>query len=222
MKDIYTELSEYLINAEKTDKVSSDAMEGISFAPASSTEYMDNLLSQEVGIESVLSGVKMGGEKSVSVLNLSKQAGEDLEYTAWPPLPGTRVAFSDELSAMFAYKNSPDPSETGTVVLVRCASGDTTHINDYAFVKWDSGRFMHIYRDHLMKSATSKTASVTPPARIRVASLGDLTSFFNSAAGSKNELVHKSSRDLWSLKKEGDSYVLNRLFDEHGRPLSEG
>lgn len=217
MSDIYKELASFLANEEKSDKVSSDLMNDISFSPSTDTSYMDNLLSDsEVDTSSLISGIKMGGKQKTSVRNLLADAGEGLEYVSWPPAAGTRVAFKESLEAMFAYKNAPDPGENGTIVLVRCAHGDTTHTNEYAFVKFDSGRFMHIHKDHLTRAAKTKTASNL---RLRVASLGDLTSFFNPS--SRGELVHKSSRDLWSLKKEGDSYVLNRLFDEYGNPITQ-
>jgi len=54
-------------------------------------------------------------------------------------------------------------------------------------------------------------------ARRKVASLGDLSGFIRDSA---ETLIHKSDRDLWSLKKEADgSYYIERLFDDNGEPL---
>ena len=59
-----------------------------------------------------------------------------------------------------------------------------------------------------------------------VADLGDLSNFFApvgmvlgaSALGS-DDLVHKATNDLWSFRQEGESYVIERLFDGEGTPL---
>jgi hypothetical protein len=52
--------------------------------------------------------------------------------------------------------------------------------------------------------------------RRKVASLRDLSGFVRV---SSDTLVHKSQRDLWSLKKEGDEYFVERLFDDSNAPL---
>jgi hypothetical protein len=55
------------------------------------------------------------------------------------------------------------------------------------------------------------------PKRIRVASLQQLSSFQRVSA---ETLVHKSDRDLWALKKQGDGkFFIERLFDDAGKPL---
>ena len=35
----------------------------------------------------------------------------------------------------------------------------------------------------------------------------------------EGELIHKSTQDLWSFHKEGEDYVLERLFSDSGEPL---
>ena len=59
---------------------------------------------------------------------------------------------------------------------------------------------------------------VAPPktARVRVASVQALKPFERVSA---ETLVHKSDRDLWAIKKEGESYFIERLFDDNGTPL---
>ena len=52
---------------------------------------------------------------------------------------------------------------------------------------------------------------------VRVASLGDLTSFFTKVGS--DTLIHKSTHDLWSLKRDAGGYVIERLFDDNGGPL---
>lgn len=58
---------------------------------------------------------------------------------------------------------------------------------------------------------------VTPTHRRKVASIQDLKEFIRVGA---DQLVHKSERDLWSIKKEGDgSLSIERQFDDNGQPL---
>jgi hypothetical protein len=54
-------------------------------------------------------------------------------------------------------------------------------------------------------------------ARVKIASLTQLDGFIRTA---EDTLVHKSDRDLWSLRKDaqGEFYV-ERMFDETGAPL---
>lgn len=55
------------------------------------------------------------------------------------------------------------------------------------------------------------------PKKVRVASLQQLVGFKRV---SQDTLIHKSDRDLWSLKKEGDGkFYIERLFDDNGTPL---
>lgn len=63
--------------------------------------------------------------------------------------------------------------------------------------------------DHIL-SPQHKTA------RVKVASLKDLDGFIRL---SSETLIHKSERDLWALRKEGDQYFVERLFDDKGEPL---
>lgn len=53
--------------------------------------------------------------------------------------------------------------------------------------------------------------------RTKIASLNQLQGFVRTA---EDTLIHKSDRDLWSLRKDaqGDFYV-ERMFDEAGAPL---
>lgn len=67
------------------------------------------------------------------------------------------------------------------------------------------------------------------PDTIKVASFADLDDFVAlslgksakvaSGEGVNHVLVHQAEQDLWSLTKEGDSFVIRRLFDDTGEPL---
>jgi len=131
------------------------------------------------------------------------------------PLPveaGTRVLFANNLGAVLSYSEPPDGNSEGTVVTVRSASGDLTHMNDLVFVKWDSGQFLPVHREHL-RAAKSRVASSYS---MRISCVGDLTDFMKT---SKDELIHKATKDLWAMRKDGDEFVIERLFDETGKPL---
>lgn len=53
--------------------------------------------------------------------------------------------------------------------------------------------------------------------RTKIASMSDLKPFLRL---SSDTLIHKSDRELWSLKKEADgSFFVERLFDDNGDPL---
>jgi len=59
---------------------------------------------------------------------------------------------------------------------------------------------------------------VTPQktAKVRVASCAQLKGFTRLSA---ETLIHKSDRDLWTIKAEGDQFFIERLFDDNGTPL---
>lgn len=127
---------------------------------------------------------------------------------------GTRVAFDGKLSSLLSYPFPPGIGELGTVVKVRTSSGDTTEFNGLVFVKWDDGRFFGVQRRHLRSASKSRTATSY---RMTVTAMGDLTDFMKS--GSEDDLIHKSSKDLWKLSKANGEFVIERLFDETGNPL---
>lgn len=128
-----------------------------------------------------------------------------------PVEAGTRVSFVGNLGAVLSYPNPPEGGEEGTVVSVRTATGDTTHLDDTVFVKWDTGLFLPTFREHLRLASGQAEGFV-----MRVSALQDLTDFFKTSG---EDLVHKATKDLWSVKQKGDEYVIERLFDDTGAPL---
>lgn len=56
-----------------------------------------------------------------------------------------------------------------------------------------------------------KVASTPSKGRRKVASLEDLNGFVRTA---ENQLINKSTQDLWSLKKDGGDFYIERLFDD--------
>lgn len=68
--------------------------------------------------------------------------------------------------------------------------------------------------DRPMGPVVMKAAAA--PVRTKVASLQQLDGFQRLSA---ETLVHKSTNDLWSLRKEGDDFYIERLFQDNGLPL---
>ena len=130
-----------------------------------------------------------------------------------PVEAGTRVMFAGGLGAYLGYDDAPPEGTLGTVISVKSATGNITAHDGRVFVEWDGGGSRSIHADHLRlaPTGTKRTGS-----SFRVASLGDLTEFFKVA---NNTLIHKSTRDLWSLKQDATGFVIERLFDEAGDPL---
>ena len=142
------------------------------------------------------------------------------------PLPveaGTRVSFRGNLGAVLSYSGTLREADEGTVVTVRVPSsrnraadrlGSTnlTALDRLVFVKWDSGDFLPVQAEHLRAAKAQETSSFL----MRVASMLDLTDFMKVSG---EDLVHKATKDLWAMRKDGDEFVIERLFDETGKPL---
>ncbi len=63
---------------------------------------------------------------------------------------------------------------------------------------------------------TVKTASAGK-GRVKVASLSQLDGFVRTAS---DQLINKSTKDLWSLQKASDGdYYIERLFNDTGTPI---
>lgn len=141
-------------------------------------------------------------------------AGKERYALPVPVTPGTRVAFVGNLGALLAHDQVPVDGMEGTVVMVRTAMGDKTTHEDHVFVKWDDGRLRRIHR-HYLRAATAVKTAVSRA--IRAQSLGDLSAFFQRSG---SDLIHKATRDLWSLQQTEDgNYRIDRLFQENGEPI---
>jgi hypothetical protein len=52
--------------------------------------------------------------------------------------------------------------------------------------------------------------------RVRVSSLQQLQGFVRVAS---DTLINKATQDLWALRKEGENFFIERLFQDDGQPL---
>ncbi len=172
--------------------------------------------SVESALDTVLGGQQLDDPNTVSMRGLT-DAGRKAHAVDPNQKAGTRVWFVANLGSVLSYADIPEDKMHGTVVTVKAADGLTTNQDGRLFVLWDDGKFRPILGEHLRLAGKSKRANNV---RIIVSDLGDLSAFFTPAAsGNQEELVHKATKDLWSFKKDGDQYVIERLFDESGEPL---
>jgi len=164
-----------------------------------------------------LAGKSLGGEEMESVLSLSDR-GRAEKAIPTPQNAGTRVAFKANLGSVLTYPNVPEDGLGGTVITVKTASGNMTHLDNYHFVLWDDGEFRAIQGEHLRNAKTTEKRANN--FRRVVADLGDLSGMFLQAgAAGEGELVHKATQDLWSFRQDGGQFVIERLFDGDGSPL---
>lgn len=169
------------------------------------TSLTENSSSQllTASIDTYLSGRAIG-ESFDGVRGLT-DVGRAKNALKLPVPAGVRVSFMGNAGSYLSYANPPEDGMGGTVVNVKSANGDITHHDGKVFVSFDDGVLRTIHAEHLRLAG------------VRVSSLGDLTSFFKQADG--GALIHKSTRDLWSMKRDGDGYLIERLFDDNGDPL---
>jgi|GEM_PF-2102141 len=165
-------------------------------------------------MDSHIQGKKLDGGQFVAVRSLTDREREK-NALAVPAVAGTRVAFVANIGSVLHYDYIPDEGVEGSVIMVRTAEGDCTSLGDNVFVRWDDGYFMPVSRYHL-RPGTSEDAN---PPTMRFASLGDLHGTFISSDDKTSELVHKSTKDLWSFEEKDGEYVISRLFDDTGEPL---
>lgn len=119
---------------------------------------------------------------------------------------GARV-YAHHNNGLIIPGNLPPQGTKGTVVAVNTMSGRKTAMDGQVFVKWD----------------TNNKITQAPLTNVRLASkrVSSLEGFFVVAGTNlEGELVHKSSKDLWSVKLgEDGKYDIERMFDDNGEPL---
>lgn len=165
------------------------------------------------GMDMFIQGSTYDGDSSYMMREVLAQSTAGISL---PVKSGTRVAFKTSAESLFTYKDCPAPEVEGCVVTVRTAFGDTNSHEGNVFVLWDDEKLRPIHRSHLDVASNTRTASSV---RRVVANIGDLSDFFQAKTGGGADLIHRATKDIWALKKEGDEYVIERLFDDEGEPL---
>lgn len=168
--------------------------------------------SPSTGIDSFLQGKTLNGDSTRVVRDaIVGDLGIHL-----PAKAGTRVAFVATTESLFTYSDCPNPDLEGEIVRVRTAFGDKTAHDGMVFVLWDDKVLRPTHRSHLkMAPSTNKNASAS---RMVVSGLGDISDLFSMRAGSA-DLVHKATNEYWAVRKEGEDFVIERLFNDTGEPL---
>jgi hypothetical protein len=173
-------------------------------------DELDDIFSQKSAIDSFLQDTE---SRHASVRKvLTSDRSDDIDLTQ---KPGSRVAFRTTLRSLLTYDDAPAQGLEGTVVLVKTAMGKTTNYEDRLFILWDDGKFRSIRAEHLKKA--SKAFKQANSYRMVVGNMMDLSSMFVTAGG--DELIHKATKDLWSFHQENGQYVIDRLFDDNGKPV---
>lgn len=65
-------------------------------------------------------------------------------------------------------------------------------------------------------SPVGRAKTAAAPRRIKIGSLQQLDGFTRVAA---DTLIHKSTQELWAIRKDGEDYAIERLFQDNGLPL---
>ena len=169
-----------------------------------------------VQLDDHIQGRAVEGNYYTSMQGLT-ESGRERNALPLPAQAGQRVAFIHNLGSVLTYDYVPDEGGEGTVIMVRTADGDCTYRGDNVFVKWDDGAFLPVHRHHL-RSAASLNSKRASSFVLRTSNFGDLSALF-ATTDKSSELVHKSTKDLWSFEETEGEFVISRLFDDGGDPL---
>lgn len=178
------------------------------------SDFWDDLIGgyvakENAAIDNHLSEKKIGGKHTTSLQALTDK-GREAHSIPLPVSEGTRVAFITNIGSVLSYDNPPEEGTSGTVVAVHTSLGLKTSHEDMVFVRWDGySDVSPVDKRHLRVDS------------MRVANLGDLSDFLMVAGGGdkSGELIHKSTEDMWSFEQDGDSWVIQRLFEESDGPV---
>lgn len=174
-------------------------------------EFIDGFSTKEAAaIDGFLDGGKeLNGPQFTSVREVAEGNKKAASFQA-----GSRVAFERSLEAQFSYEDIPPEDVKGTVVAVRTAHGTATidPMSNRVFALWDDGKVRSFEPRHLERLTEKQAANY----RIVVADRMDLSALFYASG---EDLVHKATENLWSLKQGEEGFVLERLFSEDGKPL---
>lgn len=171
-------------------------------------------------------GLFLSGVRTASMDEVINTKVSDLVDTKRVVTDEHLASFTEGLRVVATTNNGllipnrlPMAGTKGTVVKVRTASGDVTSMEGEVFVQWD-GRGDKIDRVgvNFLRVASAKIASLDDFIVLSGPSL--LMAFGAQKGGETGELVHKSTKDLWSVKVgEDGTYEIERLFDPNGDPL---
>lgn len=153
--------------------------------------------------------------KATRMRDLTDQGRKLNAFPMDQAVAGTRVAFKANIGSVLTYDRIPGEGVEGTIVTVRTADGDASVWEGRVMVAWDDGLFLPVQPEHLRAGSTKKRQANN--FRMVLADFNNLASMFDTRQG--DDLIHKATKDLWSFRQEGGNFVIERLFDEGGKPL---
>lgn len=120
-------------------------------------------------------------------------------------------------NGLIAPSGYPQHGTKGTIYAVETMAGKKTAMDGSAFVKWNGSNKITLAPLTHIKVASKKVANLDDFSFI---SNNSLSQFIVAKANMEDVLVHKATKDLWSLKVgEDGSFDIERLFDDAGDPL---
>jgi hypothetical protein len=172
--------------------------------------------------------ITMWDNNDISFTSNSKTSGIDaILSTNMIDLVGRKnkkeAATFKEGSRVVAFTNNgivipgqlPSSGTKGTVVTVETVNGPTTHLGNEIFVRFDGRNKIDNVPADFLKLASMKVSNLDEHFIILSG-----PSLMSHIASGENALVHKSTKDLWSVKvSEDGTYDVERLFDDDGNPL---
>jgi len=189
------------------------AWTSMDFHTANTHTSIDHILQGESAAE--IHGKSLMGPEQ-SVMQALTDKGREARALPLPVDAGVRVAFVTNLGSVLTYDDIPGAGVEGTVITVKTGSGKATSQDGRVFVIWDDGKFRSIQAEHLRRAKGNRRMAQN--VRMVVADFMDLTAFF-APTGSSDELVHKATKDLWAVRDNGAGFVIERLFNDSGKPL---
>jgi hypothetical protein len=153
-------------------------------------------------------------DEILSVSNLTdkkrKQAKED-------DLKDGTVVVAYLNNGLITPSGYPEHGTKGTIYAVETMAGKKTAMDGSAFVKWEGSNKITLAPLTHIKVASKKVANLDD---FSFLSNNSLSQFIVAKASMEDVLVHKATKDLWSLKvSEDGNYDIERLFDDAGDPL---
>ena len=113
----------------------------------------------------------------------------------------------------------PQAGTKGSIVAVRTANGDVTSLDGESFVRFDGSEKIERIPNEFLRVASMRVANLDDHFIVLSGPTSMLEGLTLTAA-SDTTLVHKATKDLWSVSVSQDgAYDVERLFDEDGNPL---
>jgi hypothetical protein len=172
----------------------------ISFIDNKKTASLDGVLSERISVSDLTDK-----KRATLTGNLLKE--------------GT-VIYANHNNGLILPPNMPEHNTKGVVVGVQTMSGIKTAMDGVVFVKWQGSERITQAPVTNIRLASKRVANLDGFAFATPNLLKGTHMAVQNLVASKDVLVHKATKDLWSMKVSDDgSFDIERLFDDDGNPL---